>query len=111
MEMKWNPIVNGDLSGIPRDVRLLVTRIDGDKPYVDIGYLESILEKHAVIEVGDIGIQVKAEECVAWMKLPEPYNPKANEINEIKVFLTDDEQNEVLKAMRETGKFVSGVNY
>ena len=75
MEMKWNLIVNGDLSGIPRDVRLLVTRIDGDKPYVDIGYLESILEKHAVIEVGDIGIQVKAEECVAWADLPEPYKP------------------------------------
>ena len=26
MNMKWNPIENGDLSGIPRDKRLLVTR-------------------------------------------------------------------------------------
>lgn len=108
MEMKWNPIVNGDLRGIPRDTRLLVTRIEGGRLYVDFGYLESILERYAVIEVGDIGVLVKAEECVAWMKLPEPYNPKANAI---KVFLTDEEQNEVLKAMRETGKFVSEVNY
>ena len=75
MDMKWNPIVNGDLSGIPRDTRLLVTRTAFGRPYVDVGYLESILEKHAVIEVGDIGTLVKAEECVAWMKLPEPYNP------------------------------------
>lgn len=76
METKWNPIVNGDLKGVPRDTRLLITRIEGGRLYVDFGYLESILERYAVIEVGDIGILVKSKECVAWMKLPEPYNPK-----------------------------------
>lgn len=65
MDMKWNPIVNGDLSGIPRDTRLLVTRINHGGLYVDFGYLESILEKHAMIEVGDVGTLVKAKECVA----------------------------------------------
>lgn len=108
MEMKWNPIVNGDLSGVPRDTRLLVTRIAFGRPYVDIGYLENILEKYAVIEVGDIGTLIKAEECVAWMKLPEPYNPKAKAI---RVVLTDEEQNQVLKEMGEIGNFVSEVNY
>ena len=104
MEMKWHQIEDGDLKGVPRDTRLLVTRIEGGRLYVDFGYLESILERYAVIEVGDIGILVNAKECVAWMKLPEPYNPKSNAI---KVFLTDDEQNEVFKKRKETGKMVS----
>lgn len=76
MEMKWNPIIDGALSGIPRDKRLLVTRINHGRLYVDFGYLESILEKHAMIEVGDVGTLVKAKECVAWMQVPEPFKPK-----------------------------------
>ena len=28
MEMKWNPIIDGDLSGIPRDEELLFTVFD-----------------------------------------------------------------------------------
>lgn len=28
MEMKWNPIIDGDLSGIPRDEELLFTIFD-----------------------------------------------------------------------------------
>lgn len=27
MDMKWNPVIDGDLSGIPRDERLLFTGI------------------------------------------------------------------------------------
>lgn len=75
MEMKWHPIVNGDLSEVPKDKRLLVTRINHGRLYVDFGYLESILEKHAMIEVGDVGTLVKAKECVAWMEVPEPFKP------------------------------------
>ena len=88
MNMKWNPIVNGDLSGIPRDKRLLVTRINNGRLYVDFGYLESILEKHAMIEVGDVGTLVKAKECVAWMEPPEPYEPGRCDIcNQCRVFI------------------------
>lgn len=88
MNMKWNPIVNGDLSGVPRDTRLLVTRINNGRLYVDFGYLESILEKHAMIEVGDVGTLVKAEDVVAWMEIPEPYQPDRCDIcNQCRVFI------------------------
>lgn len=75
MEGKWHPIIDGDLSGIPRDKRLLFSVIDQGELYVDFGYLESILEKQAMIDVGDIGTLVKAKECVAWMEVPDPYRP------------------------------------
>ena len=42
MEMKWNPIVNGDLRGVPKDKRLLFTGIDQDGLYVDFGYTDSL---------------------------------------------------------------------
>lgn len=42
MDMKWNPIIDGDLSGIPRDERLLFTGIDcmdGDSGTVPAGQM------------------------------------------------------------------------
>ena len=43
MEGKWHPIIDGDLSGIPRDKRLLFSGIDQGELYVDFGYVESRL--------------------------------------------------------------------
>lgn len=74
MEMKWHPIENGDLSGIPRDKRFLFTGIDDNELYVDFGYIDSWLEKPVLIDIGDdFEIQVGAKELIAWMELPEPF--------------------------------------
>lgn len=75
MQTKWNPIVNGDLNGIPRDKRLLFTGIDGKEPYVDFGYIESRLEGYGFVSTGDAKLPVEAKYATAWMELPEPYEP------------------------------------
>ena len=75
MDMKWNPIVDGDLSGIPRDERLLFTGIDCGELYVDFGYIESWTENHVFVYSGDNEIPVEAKEFIAWMEIPEPYQP------------------------------------
>lgn len=81
MIMKWNPIENGNLSGIPRDKRLLFTGIDHGKRYVDFGYIESRLENHGLASIGnlvsisDIKLPVEAKTVKAWMEIPEPFKP------------------------------------
>ena len=75
MNMKWNPINDGDLSGIPRDKRLLFSCIDDNESYVYFGYIESRLEKHGLVSIGDIELPVEAKEVIAWMEIPEPYMP------------------------------------
>lgn len=75
MDMKWNPIIDGDLSGIPRDVRLLFTGIDCGELYVDFGYIESRLGDHVFVYSGDNEIPIEAKEFIAWMEIPEPYQP------------------------------------
>lgn len=75
MEMKWNPIIDGDLSGIPRDKRLLFTGIDCGELYVDFGYIESRLGDHVFVYSGDNEIPIEAKEFIAWMEIPEPYQP------------------------------------
>lgn len=76
MDMKWHPIVNGDLSGIPRDERLLFTGIDHGERYVDFGYIESRLDKQVFVCIGDdIELPVEAKEFIAWMEIPEPFEP------------------------------------
>lgn len=75
MLLKWNPIIDGDLSGIPRDKRLLFSCIDDNELYVDFGYIESRLEKHGLVSIGDIELPVEAKEVIAWMEPPEPYQP------------------------------------
>lgn len=74
MDMKWNPIIDGDLSGLPRDERFLFTGIDDNELYVDFGYIDS-REKHGIIYAGETEFPVEAEELTAWMKIPEPYVP------------------------------------
>ena len=75
MEMKWHPIENGDLSGIPRDERLLFTGIDCGELYVDFGYIESRLGDHVFVYSGDNEIPIEAKEFIAWMEIPEPFKP------------------------------------
>lgn len=75
MDMKWNPIVNGDLSGIPRDKRLLVTGNDQGELYVDFGYIDSRSEKPEFVYITDFEYSVEAKEIIAWMEIPEPFKP------------------------------------
>ena len=75
MDMKWNPIIDGDLSGIPRDESLLFTGIDNGELYVEFGYIESLLEKHVCVYIGANEIPVEAKEVIAWMEIPEPLKP------------------------------------
>ena len=75
MDMKWIPIKNGDLSGIPRDERLLFTGIDCGELYVDFGYIESRLGDHVFVYSGDNEIPIEAKEFIAWMEIPEPFKP------------------------------------
>lgn len=74
MDMKWNPIIDGDLSGIPRDERLLFTGIDHGELYVDFGYIES-WQNYVVAYICDDRVPVESKELIAWMEIPEPYNP------------------------------------
>ena len=75
MDMKWNPIIDGDLNGIPRDERLLFTGIDQGELYVDFGYINSRLENPMFVYIGDFETSVEAKEFIAWMELPEPFEP------------------------------------
>lgn len=75
MEMKWNPIIDGDLSGIPRDERLLFTGIDCGELYVEFGYIESWLGNHVFLYSGGTEIPIEAKEFIAWMEIPEPFKP------------------------------------
>lgn len=78
MDMKWTPIIDGDLNGIPRDERLLFTGIDGKESYVDFGYIESRLEGYGFVSMGDAKLPIEAKYATAWMEIPEPYKPTPN---------------------------------
>ena len=74
MDMKWTPIIDGDLSGIPRDERLLFTGNDQGELYVDFGYVES-WQNYVCAYICDDRAPVESKELIAWMEMPEPYNP------------------------------------
>lgn len=78
MEMKWHPIENGDLSGIPQNEDILFTIFDErhNENYVATGW---VLENQGEWEVGGVdpwGLNNNETKKVkAWMKHPEPYKP------------------------------------
>ena len=79
MEMKWHPIENGNMKGIPRDEELIFTVLDEDTGEVRTasGKIEEyFLKKRGHVFVGRPGYPVDAESLKAWMKLPEPFEPK-----------------------------------
>lgn len=88
MNMKWNPIIDGNLSGIPRDKKLLFSCIGHNGSHVDFGYIESRLEKHGLVSIGDIELPVEAKEVTAWMELPEPFEQgMCDTCNQWRVFI------------------------
>lgn len=78
MEMKWKPIVNGDLSEVPRDEEFLFTVFDEEdgETYVTPAW---IVEYEGEVEVREDmtgGLRVhEAKNVKAWMDYPEPYKP------------------------------------
>ena len=77
MEMKWNPIVNGDLSEVPREEDVLFTVHDEDtgEVYTTIGEASDyfIDERGYVVAGKGIPHPVYTESIKAWMEVPEPF--------------------------------------
>lgn len=81
MEMKWNPIIDGDLNRIPRDEELLFTVFDEQddeqdgETYVIIGWIESD-NSYFLGVTTPMQNCYKAKNVKAWMDVPLPYKPK-----------------------------------
>lgn len=98
MEMKWHPIVNGDLSGIQQQETLLFTIFDErqNENYVTTGW---ILENEGELVVRGVdpwGLNSNETKKVkAWMELPEPYKQNPDKCFKCKyVHLQHDEDDE-----------------
>lgn len=113
MEMKWNPIIDGDMSGIPRDEELLFTVFDeqDDETYVVKGFCTNGWpgsNQYKVLETTVRGCRYhKAKKVKAWMEIPEPFNQKRH----IKCVLTDEERGEVIKAMEKAILIIDEVEF
>lgn len=78
MEMKWHPIDDGNMKGVPRDEELIFTVLDEDTGEVRTtsGQVdEYFLKKRGHVFVGTPRYPVDTESIKAWMELPEPYVP------------------------------------
>ena len=74
MGMKWHPIIDGDLSGIPRDEELLFTVFDEqDGNYVVSCWIEEYFEGN--LEVTNGLNYYEAKDVKAWMDFPPPFTP------------------------------------
>ena len=76
MEMKWNPIIDGDLNGIPRDEELLFTVFDEEdgETYATACWTEEGFNGDIIVRSG--GRYIEAKCLLAWMDFPLPYKPK-----------------------------------
>lgn len=78
MEMKWHPIEDGNMKGVPRDEEVIFTVLDEDTGGVRTaaGKVEEyFLKKRGHVFVGEPRFPVESKTLKAWMKLPEPYKP------------------------------------
>lgn len=76
--MKWHPIIDGDLSGIPRDEYMLFTvlnKVTGEVRTATGKVDEYFIEKYGYVFVDGTNYPVDIEVLKAWMKLPEPFHP------------------------------------
>lgn len=80
MEMKWNPIEDGNMKGVPRDEDVIFTVLDEDtgEVYTTIGEAsDCFIEKGGYVFAGrGIPHPVDTESLKAWMKLPQPFKLK-----------------------------------
>lgn len=74
MVLKWHPIIDGDLSGIPRDEELLFTVFNPtDGNYVVSCWIEEYFEGN--LEVTNGLNYYEAKDVKAWMDFPPPFTP------------------------------------
>lgn len=74
--MKWNPIIDGDLSEVPRDEDVIFTVLDEQtgEVYTAIGEVsDDFLHEYGYVFVGVTSYPVEVESLMAWMKLPQPF--------------------------------------
>lgn len=78
MDMKWNPIIDGDLSEIPKYTEFLFTVVDEDdgEPYTTLGEVRR-RGGNLLAVVTCYGV-CEAKNVKAWMELPEPFKPTPN---------------------------------
>lgn len=74
MEMKWHPIIDGDLSMIPKDEEFLFTVFDeqDDETYVTIGMIESDSYSIGAGVITPRQYFYEAKNVKAWMDFPPP---------------------------------------
>lgn len=77
MDMKWNPIIDGDLSGIPREKGVIFTVFDEATKgtYTAAGVFNDYMMGYEYLCIGEMDIPVEVANIKAWMELPEPYQP------------------------------------
>lgn len=79
MEMKWNPIVNRDLSEVPRNEDVIFTVLDKytGEVYTAVGTVNDFFPDGGYIFAGKtVSYPVDKESLKAWIKLPhEPFEP------------------------------------
>lgn len=76
MDMKWTPIVNGDVSKVPRGEELLFTVFDEEdgETYATSGWTEEGFHGDLIVRSGARYYEAKC--LAAWMDVPPPYKPK-----------------------------------
>lgn len=76
MIMKWNPIENGDLSGIPKAKLLIFTVYDeeDEKTYVIPGWVSEYTGE-VCEETVECIYTYETKNVKAWMELPESFKP------------------------------------
>lgn len=78
MEMKWHPIVNGDLNGIPRDEYILFTvlnKVTGEVR-TGTGMVEDyFIEKYGYVFIAGVNCPIDIKSLKAWAELPQPFHP------------------------------------
>lgn len=77
MIMKWNPIVGGDLSEVPRNENTIFTVFDEDtgEYYTATGIVNDYMMGYGYLCIGAMDIPVEVANIKAWTELPEPFKP------------------------------------
>lgn len=77
MDMKWNPIIGGDLSEVPRDENTIFTVFDEDTGefYTATGVVNDYMMGYGYLCIGAMNIPVEVADIKAWMELPESFKP------------------------------------
>lgn len=75
MESSWKPIVNGDISEVPRDKYVFFTVLNEKtgEVYTASGKVDEFCLQHYKYVFANGPVRCKA--LKAWMELPEPYEP------------------------------------